>query len=205
MKRTEQKAYKGKISISTEKRKAFVAFFLAYLEYALTCNPFVIPTKGISTGTFGRCFELVIKYLLGNIRGNVGVSACIGKDTYKTVNGKKYKIEIKQACGLVGLSSNGVDWDLNTLLDSDIIVYNLGFLPTMSLDDVKQTSRVIPTIDFTDFLLDDSKRKKWHINNSKNEQRNTVQMQSFKNSKSALKDFTDFLEQYPTFSEFFGI
>lgn len=167
----------------------------AYNEYAKTVNPRVIPTKGVSTGTYGRDYESRVKYIINNYRCLM-VSEKSGVDTTKKIDGKFLKFEIKNRCSTIGTYKNGVD--IFPLLKSDFVIYTMNYLPEMNDNDISENSFVIPSNDFLNMLYE----LKLVRNNTA---RLEYQIQVFYTSKKRTNAFYTALSEYPTLSEFFNI
>lgn len=155
----------------------------SYNEYVSYNMPYVVPTIGVNSGNVGRLFEMTVKSLMNNYKGNF-VSRAGHADTTKKVNGKIQSIEIKSGCGeLAKIDSNGIHW-----YKSPITVY--------SYDGTIENAVVMETSHFFDLLeaceLIRFKRSS-HYNASCGYEYDRITIQSFKNSKKKFRLWTETL------------
>lgn len=122
----------------------------AYNEYAKTVNPRTVPTKGNSTGTYGRDYEMRVRVLLGNTRAKENISTKSGIDTRKKIFGKISNCEIKNRCSTIGDYKNGKD--NFPLLKSEYILYCMDYKPTDTDAAVANNTFVLHSADFLEML-----------------------------------------------------
>ena len=133
-----------------KKMNTYVETAKAYNEYAKTCNPRHIPTKGVSTGTYGRDYEMRVRVLLGNTRAKENISTKSGIDTRKKIFGKISNCEIKNRCSTIGDYKSGKD--NFPLLKSEYILYCMDYTPTDTNEIVAKNTFVLRSVDFLEML-----------------------------------------------------
>lgn len=129
-------------------REKKIAEVNAYVEKTKNIDYRCKPTVGIDSGRGGKAYEGLVKLYLGNYRFN-GIASKEGRtDTYKSLNGKRIRIEIKcNAFEIERLDENGTV--TYSICDNDYIIY----APEYDINTpVELQSYVIPASLFVDEL-----------------------------------------------------
>lgn len=122
----------------------------SYNDYAKLQNPRVKAQKGVSSGTYGRDFEMQVKNALGLYHFN-GIANASSIDTIiKTKNGKRVKIEIKSRQGTIGTYDGNGNLKSKTL-QSDLIIYAPDY---KSGDNILKSAFVMGSKEFVNGLAD---------------------------------------------------
>ncbi len=174
-------------------KAALVKYILKYNGYAATRDVHVKPTKGLSSGSHGRLYELLIKLALGNYKF-AGVAAAGQYDTRKVINGKTCHIEIKSGAGeLIALGAlNEITADIRR---ADYVIYSPQYTPVITDDcdaaiknAVKQ-SYIMPALEFFTMLVDNDLTRLKRSTQTYGEaffgdpQYDRITIQSFENSR----------------------
>ena len=178
---------------------------VAYKEYAMDRDCYVIPTKGVNSGSDGRLYELSVKMCLNNYRFNGIVASAKSIDTTKKINGIIRKFEIKSGCGtLCNLDREGNIIN-SPLLKSDYVIYTPRYYNDVPV--VKQ-AYVFSVPDFL-FVLGECglirykySGNQYRISESGRKERKNdayydkMTIQSFLNSERKTQLLYELLEQY---------
>lgn len=122
----------------------------SYHDYAKMQNPRVKSQRGVSSGTYGRDFEMQVKHALGLFNFN-GIASANSIDTIvKTKSGERVKIEIKSRQGTIGTYDENGNLKSKTL-QSDLIIYAPDY---KSGDNVLKSAFVMGSKEFVNGLAD---------------------------------------------------
>ena len=172
------------------KKKDYYEKMIAYNNYAKTQDVFHIPVKGESTGTFGRDFEIRVRWMLGNYRCKNLISDKKGIDTRKKINGILSNCEFKQRCSTIGEYKNGYDYF--PMINSKYICYCMQYLPQMTETEIANNTFILETETFIKVLKDLNLIRR-------NTKRIELQIQVFYTSKKRTDAFYNALKDNSVF------
>ena len=190
---------KGNANKGNTNKKTVLESLASYQNYVDNNNPYIVPTKGINSGSDGRLYERKVKTALRNYKGAMHISKATQQDTIKKLDGVFSSFEIKQGCGTIAnITEEGTLY--GSMLNSDYVIYCPQY--NRALPIVTQ-AYILPTLDFIDILKDIGLiRYKYSGNQYCNGERKTnafydrLTIQTFKNSKRKTELLYDNLNKY---------